>query len=46
MFVEFVVQQYGIDPLNKLIRNPQDFNRIFQCSEMELHQKIVEHIKK
>lgn len=46
LFVEFVVQQYGIDQLNKLIRNPQDFNGIFQCSEKELHQKMVEFISK
>ncbi|MGG4145421.1 RNA polymerase sigma factor [Paenibacillus algorifonticola] len=46
MFVEFVVQRYGIDHLNKLIRNPQDFNGIFQSSESELHQKMIEYIKK
>ncbi|MBY0219207.1 hypothetical protein [Paenibacillus illinoisensis] len=46
LFVKFVDQQYGIDHLNQLIRNPQDFNGIFQCSEKELHQKMVEFISK
>lgn len=46
MFVEFVIEQYGIETLNKVIRNSQDFNRIFHCSEMDLHQKMVEHIQK
>ncbi|WP_337033886.1 sigma-70 family RNA polymerase sigma factor [Paenibacillus illinoisensis] len=46
LFVKFVDQQYGIDHLNQLIRNPQDFNGIFQCSEKELHQKMVECISK
>lgn len=44
MFVEFVVEQYGMDTLNKLIRHPHDFNGIFQCSELELHKKMVEYI--
>ncbi|MCM3781556.1 sigma-70 family RNA polymerase sigma factor [Neobacillus mesonae] len=46
MFVEFVVQQYGLDTLNKVIRNPEDFDGIFQCSEVELHKKMVDYIKK
>lgn len=46
LFVKFVDQQYGIDHLNQLIRNPQDFNGIFQCSEKELHQKMVGFISK
>lgn len=45
MFVEFVVKQYGMDALNKVIRNPHDFNGIFQCSELELHKKMVDYIK-
>lgn len=44
MFVEFVVEQYGMETLNKVIRNPHDFNGIFQCSELELHKKMVEYI--
>ncbi|MDT9717706.1 RNA polymerase sigma factor [Paenibacillus sp. ClWae2A] len=46
MFVEFVIEQYGIEILNNVIRNPQDFNRIFHCSEMELHKKMVDYIEK
>ncbi|EHB56558.1 hypothetical protein J2Z18_002238 [Paenibacillus lactis] len=45
-FVEFVIEQYGIDTLNEVIRNPHDFNRIFQCSELELHQRMVDYLKR
>ncbi|MDR9855547.1 RNA polymerase sigma factor [Paenibacillus sp. VCA1] len=45
MFVEFVVEKYGINALNKLIRAPHAFNEIFQCSESELHMKMVEYIR-
>jgi len=45
-FVEFVTEQYGIDTLNEVIRNPRDFNRNFQCSELELHQRMVDYLKR
>ncbi len=41
-----ISKQYGIDALNKVIRNPHNINGIFQCSELELHKKMVEYIKK
>ncbi|WP_279615627.1 hypothetical protein [Paenibacillus lactis] len=44
--MEFVIEQYGIDTLNEVIRNPHDFNRIFQCSELELHQRMVDYLKR
>lgn len=45
MMVEFVVDRYGVDALNKLIRNPQDFEGIFQCSETELYEQWVKYIE-
>lgn len=45
MMVEFVVERYGIEALNKLIRNPQDFEGIFQCTKSELYKLWVEYIK-
>ncbi|NMO98051.1 RNA polymerase sigma factor [Paenibacillus lemnae] len=46
IFVQFVLEQYGVDALNKLIRSPHDFHGVFQCSESELHDKMVEYINK
>jgi RNA polymerase sigma-70 factor (ECF subfamily) len=46
LFVEFVCEQYGIDALNIVMRNPHDFHGIFKCSELELHKEMVEYIKK
>lgn len=45
MMVEFVVDRYGIDALNKIIRNPHDFEGIFQCTKSELYKQWVEFIR-
>ncbi|WP_200963581.1 hypothetical protein [Paenibacillus sp. Soil766] len=45
LIVEFIVDEYGLDSLNKLIRNPSDFNGIFQRSELELHEQWVEYVR-
>ncbi|MGM0882983.1 MAG: RNA polymerase sigma factor [Bacillota bacterium] len=45
LIVEFIVDKYGLDALNKVIRNPNDFNGIFQRSELELYEQWVEHIR-
>ncbi|NIK79736.1 RNA polymerase sigma-70 factor (ECF subfamily) [Paenibacillus castaneae] len=45
LIVEFIVENYGLDALNKVIRNPNGFNEIFQRSEKELHEQWVEYIK-
>ena len=45
MMVEFVMDRYGIDALNKVIRNPHDFEGIFKCTKPELYKQWVEYIK-
>ncbi|WP_454191113.1 hypothetical protein [Paenibacillus sp. Marseille-Q7038] len=45
MMVEFVLNRYGIDALNKAIRNPRDFEGIFQCTKPELYKQWTEYIK-
>lgn len=42
---EFVLQHYGIDALNKIIRNPLDFEDAFNCSAAEIH-KLWSHTLK
>jgi len=37
--VEFLIAAYGIDKLNLLIRNPDDFEGVYHCSEAELHEE-------
>lgn len=46
LIVEFIVGQYGFDTLNKVIRNPDDFNGIFKRSELELHEQFIEYVAK
>lgn len=45
LIVEFMIDAYGLETLNQLIRNPTDFNRIFQRSELELHEQWVNYIR-
>ncbi|WP_028611306.1 RNA polymerase sigma factor [Paenibacillus harenae] len=45
LIVEFIVEKYGLDALNKVIRNPHDFNGIFKRSELELHEQWIGHLK-
>ncbi|WP_169089104.1 RNA polymerase sigma factor [Paenibacillus sp. PL91] len=45
LIVEFIVDKYGLDALNNVIRNPNGFNEIFQCSESELHEQWVEYVR-
>ena len=45
LIVEFIVDKYGLDALNKVIRNPNGFNEIFHCSESELHKQWVEYVR-
>ncbi|RCW50294.1 RNA polymerase sigma factor [Paenibacillus prosopidis] len=45
LIVEFIADKYGLDALNKVIRNPNDFNGIFQRSELDLYEQWVEHIR-
>lgn len=45
LIVEFIIEKYGIDTLNKAIRNPNGYNEIFGCSESELHEQWVEYMK-
>ncbi|MGO4695968.1 RNA polymerase sigma factor [Paenibacillus sp. 2TAB26] len=42
---EFVLQHYGIEALNKIIRNPLDFEDAFNCSAAEIH-KLWSHTLK
>lgn len=44
--VEFIVSEYGIEDLNKLIRNLDGFQEIFHCSETELYEQWVQYLKK
>jgi RNA polymerase sigma-70 factor (ECF subfamily) len=43
--VEFIVDIYGMDALNKIIRDPNDFNGIFGRSESELHEQWAQHLR-
>lgn len=45
LIVEFIVEKYGLDALNKIVRNSHDFNGIFQRSESELHEQWVEYMR-
>lgn len=45
LIVEFIIVKYGLDALNKAIRNPDDFNGIFHNSELELHEQWVAYMK-
>lgn len=43
--VEFILEKYGLDALNKLIRKPNGFQEIFQRSEQEFHGEWVKHLE-
>ncbi|QYR21488.1 RNA polymerase sigma factor [Paenibacillus sp. sptzw28] len=45
LIVEFIVDKYGLGALNKLIRNPGDFNGIFGRSESALHEQWTLHLR-
>ncbi|WP_314587037.1 sigma-70 family RNA polymerase sigma factor [Paenibacillus terrigena] len=45
LLVEYILQEYGIDALNKLIRNPTDFPGVLQRTESEFHQQWVGNLK-
>lgn len=45
LFVEFVLETYGIEAMNQLIRDPQHVERILNCSEAALHQQIVDSLQ-
>lgn len=45
LLVEFIHTKYGLDALNKLIRNPEDYHGIFQRSESELYEQWVEYLR-
>lgn len=45
LIVEFIIVKYGLDALNKAIRNPDDFNGIFHHSELEMHEQWVAYMK-
>ena len=44
LIVEFIVNKFGLDALNKVIRNPSGYNDIFNCSESELHEQWVDYM--
>ncbi|SCY07361.1 RNA polymerase sigma-70 factor, ECF subfamily [Paenibacillus polysaccharolyticus] len=44
MFVEFVIEKYGLEAMNQLIRQPQDLKGILGCSETEFRQKLVNYL--
>ncbi|OPA78685.1 RNA polymerase subunit sigma-24 [Paenibacillus selenitireducens] len=43
--VEFILATYGLDALNKLIRDPEDYRGIFLRSELELYEQWVEYLR-
>jgi len=43
--IEFVISEYGQDHLNQLIRNLEDFQTIFNCTQSELHEQWVQYLK-
>ncbi|WP_054954735.1 RNA polymerase sigma factor [Paenibacillus dakarensis] len=44
--IEFIILEYGIEGLNKLIRNLDGFQEIFHCTEAELYEQWVQYLKK
>jgi RNA polymerase sigma-70 factor (ECF subfamily) len=44
--VEFVTAEYGLDAMNKLIRNPYDYEGICRCSELELREQWIAYMTK
>lgn len=46
LIVDFIIAQYGLKALNQLIRNPDDFQGIFQQSEQDLYHEWVRMLKK
>ena len=44
--VEFVTAKYGLDAMNKLIRNPYDYEGICHCSELELREQWIAYMTK
>ncbi|GAB6930288.1 hypothetical protein JCM10914A_42710 [Paenibacillus sp. JCM 10914] len=41
LLTAYILEQYGLESLNKLIRRPDDFTGIFQCTETEFHARWV-----
>ncbi|WP_108995355.1 RNA polymerase sigma factor [Paenibacillus agaridevorans] len=46
LIVQFIVERYGMDALNRLVRDAEQFNEALGCSESELHGQWVTHLKK
>lgn len=44
-FVEFLVDVYGYDKLNKLIRDAKNLENIYGMSEDEIHNSWIEYLK-
>lgn len=45
LIVEFLLQTYSYDAINRFIRNANDFEGAFQISESELHVRWVQYLK-
>ncbi|WP_079912783.1 RNA polymerase sigma factor [Paenibacillus sp. 32352] len=45
LLCEFILQKYGLEVLNKIIRTPDDFKGVFSCSSLELHNQWKTNIK-
>ncbi len=45
LIVEFIMENYGLDALNQIIRAPHDFTGVFNRSESELHEQWVSYMK-
>ncbi|MHA7964642.1 RNA polymerase sigma factor [Paenibacillus sp. CAU 1782] len=46
LIVDFIVAQYGQKALNQLIRNPDDFQGIFQQSEQDLQHEWEQYLNR
>ncbi|MCM3628379.1 RNA polymerase sigma factor [Paenibacillus glycanilyticus] len=45
LLCEFVLNKYGIETLNKIIRKPNDFEDAFACSSHEFHNSWKEQLR-
>ncbi len=45
LLCEFILQKYGSEGLNKVIRTPNDFETVFSSHSSEVHQQWATHLR-
>ncbi|GLX67537.1 RNA polymerase sigma factor [Paenibacillus glycanilyticus] len=46
LLCDFILQKYGSEGLNKIIRTPNDFEVVFSCPPLEFHEEWATSLKK